>query len=675
MFTVGSRPLLHSMPWRRAVLVATIGVISIATIPVGWAAESPQARAAAIRERVALQLEKPSVHDEPEAIDHALADAGVAEDTIVAFHHAVTQANLPSMTGTVDAFLFFTRDPQWLALRQHFCEFLELPDVLEPNAATMRLLADYDGVATFPSVTELSPKAAAACRHFGETSWGAALEFPGVSEITPEAARALAPCPALLVFPNLQRLSAETASGLAQHEGVGLVLGGLTSLDADAAAALSKVKSERGFLLPDLVTLDSVPLANRLALQDHAFLPAVKRLSPEIAKALRGNDGGELALPSLEEIPPDVAKELVGAGYYWLALGGAPTLSPEAAAILAEHHGQLVFPGPEPFSAAAAAKLVGHPHAIVLPHIAALPAHVARALAPHEGPLVLGGVTHLTVDDAAALAEYKGAVVLPAIERLTPEVAAALAPRMETIGLPGLMWIDAETAAALAAHGRDALAVPGITSLPPDVAKALAAFKGSLSLPSVTSLSVDTARALASHRGMLGLGSLDDLDPVVATVLAQHAGGLDLSGVSKLSAESGKAIAATPGLLELQGVSEIHPEAARALVARTDPLELNQLMNTAQIDSLAEAELLVKHFDDLTFQLVTSLTGPESADIARILVRARGKLEFSSLERISPRALEVLLGRPGIKLPTLAEVKIVPEAGQLGNDDFVDPRR
>jgi hypothetical protein len=673
--TVAPTRRLNSMPWRRSVIVATIGALSLATISSGWAAESPRARNAAIRNRLEVQLEKPSVHDEPEAIDQALADAGVAEDTIVAFHHAVSQATLPSMTASIDAFLFFTRDPQWLALRQHFCEFLEVPDVLEPNAATMRLLADYDGVATLPSVTELSPKAAAACQHFGEASWGAALEFPGVTEITPEAALALARCEALLVFPNLRKLSVEGARGLAEHDGMGLVLGGLTSLEPDTAAALSKIKSERGLVLSDLVILESVPLANRLARQDHVFLPAVKRLSPEIAKALRGSDGGELALPALEEIPTEVAKELVGAGYFWLSLGGAQALSPEAAAVLAEHHAQLAFPGPESFSPVAAAKLAKHRHAIVLPHVAALPADVARALAPHKHTLVLGSVTHLSVDDAAALSAHKGHVVLPSLARLTPEVAATLAPRIATIALPGLRSIDAETAAALAAHARDDLAIPGVTSLTPDVAAALAAFKGSLSLPSVTSLTPDAARALAAHQGMLSLEALDVLDADVATALAQHAGGLDLSSVSKLSDASGTAIASAAGRLMLGGVSEIHPEAARALASRTDPLELDALVYVQELDSPAVAELLVKHCDDLALELVASLTGPDAVEIARILVRTRGTLELPGLERISPRALEVLLGRSKITLPDLADIEIVPEAGQLGNDDFIEPRR
>ncbi len=668
--------ILMRLPQRHLAIATVAASIFIAfKAPLVLADESPRARAASIRDIASRQLEKPSVHDEPEAIAAALAAAGVTEDTIVSLEHAVRQANLPSMASDLDAFLFFTRDPRWLALRSHFCEFLELPHVLALDAPTMQAIADYDGVVTFPAVTELSAEAAKACRLFGETSWAAAIELPGVSEITPEAAALLAPCEALLVFPNLHKLSVETARALAQHGGMGLVLGGLTRLEPEVAEALSTIRSERGLLVPDLVVLDSVPLAKQFARQDHAFMPAVRRLSPAVAAALRGNDGGELAIPSLEELPADVAKELVGAGYFWLAIGGAPTLSAEAAAILATHHGQLVFTGPEPFSAPAAVKLNGHPHAIILPHVTTLPVEVALALAPHEGPLGLGNVSHLTADVAEALAAHKGVLLLSAIQRLTPEVAAALAPRLDSIELPGLRWLDAETAAALVANARNSLEIPGIASVTPDVATALAAFKGMLSLPGVPSLDVDTARALASHRGMLGLVSLEDLDPEVAAVLAQHAGGLDLSGVQRLSAKSGKAIARTPGTLVLRGVSEIHPEAAIALSARTDPLELDALVYMEQLDSPAVAALLVKHFDDLAVESLRSLTGPEALEIARILVRTRGTLELPNLERISPRALEVLLARPKTVLPDLNDLEIVPDTGQLGNDDFIEPRR
>ncbi len=602
--------------------------VTLTTFGVRAADAIESAQRATVRERMERQLDKPSVHEEREAIDKALSDAGVSQDKILALHHAVSQANLPTMVGSLDAFLFFTRDPEWLAFRQYFAEFLELPNLLDIDAATMRMLEVYDGVVTLPAISELSPKAAAACRHFGEGSWGAALEFPNVSTITPEAAKDLAGCEALLVFPHLRELSAPTARALAKHEGTGLILGGLTTLPDDVADALAKLEAERGLLLPDLVSLDSVSLAKRIARQDHAFFPAVRTLTSEIAKALRGNEGGELSLPAIEEIKPEVAKQLVGAGYYWLSLGGAATLTPEAAAIIANHHGQLVFPGPDSFSAAAALKLAKHNHAIFLPHVASVPTDVLRALANHENHLILGSASALTIEEAAALVMHKGHVTLPAIERLPPEVAAVLAPRIGDFGLPGLRSLNAETAAALAANARDELELEGVTTISSDVAAALAAFEGTLSLPGVTALTADVAHALAPHRGTL----------------------------------------------VLTGVTEITPEAAEALLARTAPLELGALLHRNRLDSPAIAELIVKHFDNVELQGLTSLTGAHAADIARVLARTRGTLSLPSIKRITPRALEVLMGRQRVELPDLTNVKIVPEVGQRGNDDYIDPR-
>jgi len=94
-----------------------------------------------------------------------------------------------------------------------------------------------------------------------------------------------------VILPALTALPVKAAQALPAHEGVGVVLGGLTRLEPESAAALAKLKSMQGMLLPDLEELDSVPLAARLAKQDHVFLPRLKRLSPEIARALSANEG------------------------------------------------------------------------------------------------------------------------------------------------------------------------------------------------------------------------------------------------------------------------------------------------------------------------------------------------------------------------------------------------
>jgi hypothetical protein len=656
------------MPFLRAFGVA---VVALAHLTVAFAAD--RSTIEALQAHLEKLADRPSVHEDRDAIDRALREAGVGDGEILALHHAVTQANLPTMTGSLDAFLFFTQDPQWQPYRRHFAEFLELPELFTIDAATMEVFEDYDGVLTLPAITELSPKMAAACRVFGQGGWGAAIEFPNVSIISPEAAKQLARCEALLVFPHLRELSLETAKMLAKTRGTGLILGGLTALPADVAEALSMIRTERGLLLPNLASLDSVPLAKRFAQQDHAFFPAVRRLTPDIARAFRGNEGGELSLPSLEIVTPALAREFVWAGYYWLSLGGAATLTPEVAGILAKHHGQLIFPGHDAFSAEAAAKLAVHEHGIILPHVASVPTEVLDALAPHDGPLGVGSVSALTPEEAVAIARHAGPVALPALERLTPEIAAILAPRIGHIALPAIKSLDERTAAALAAHAGDAIDLEGLTELTPEVAAALATSSETLAFRALTSLPVEAARALAPHQGLLVLHVHEDVGPDSLAALAAHAGDLCLLDLTSLSAELGTLLASAPSGLSLPSVHAIDPEAARAMLDRRKPVEFSALVNTDRLDSPMVAQLIVKHFDDVELHGVTSLTGPDSVAIARILVRTRGALALPSLERISPRAFEILRARPGVQLPELTELKLVREPGELGHDDFVEP--
>jgi hypothetical protein len=256
---------------------------------------------------------------------------------------------------------------------------------------------------------------------------------------------------------------------------------------------------------------------------------------------------------------------------------------------------------------------------------------------------------------------------------LTPEIAAILAPRIGEIELLAITSLNAETATALATHAEGAICLRGLTDLAPEVAAALAATSAALDFPALTELSVEAARALAPHRGILVLYVHDDIGPDSLAALAVHAGDLGLVRITSVSAELGKLLACSPGELSLPSVTSIEPEAARALLDRTKPVEFSSLVHTEQLDSTAIAQLIVKHVEDVELPGVTSLTGPDAVAIADILTRARGSLALPSLERISPRALEVLLARPGIQLPEVASLKLVREPGQLGHDDFVAP--
>jgi hypothetical protein len=629
----------------------------------------------AIGDRFANCQSRPSVHATQPEIERALALAGVPAEAIARLFADVAKADLPGMSASLDVFLFLTRDPEWLDLRRHFAEFLELPGVTELDAGRVAAFANFDGVVTLPDITALTSRTAAALAVYGESSWGAAVELPAIGDLDPDAAATLAKCPALVVLPHLTKLSAAAARALSAHEGIGLAIGGLATLPPDVAVALAETKSMRGLLLPDLEVLDSEPLARRLAGQDHVFLPRITALTVPVAKALRGNEGGELALPGLREISPDLAREFVGAGYYWLTLGGAENLTPEAAAILAGHNGQLTFTGPLPFTAAAAAKLAANEGSISLPHLANLPDELASALAEHPGSLVLGGVTKLTVESAAGLAAHAGGVHLPAVATITPEVAAVLAPRSDTVVLTGLRSIDVETATALAKHARGSLTLGGLTDLSPEVAAALATFEGRLALPAVAALEPEAARALAAHRGTLVLESIREVPDIVAEELAKHAGGLELQNVQALSTASAKALAAASGPLALQSLASLTPEGAAAFLARQDPPELHAMQWIEQVDSLPLAELLVARFDDLDLGNLTALDGPQAAAIAGVLARTRGSLALPALERISPRALEALLAKQGVSLPDIESLTLTREPGAGWTDDIVVPER
>ena len=586
--------------------------------PRSFAAEAPTP--VELRALVERQTAKPSVHGEPHELHAALVAAGLTEDEIRRLWHDVAVTTVPGIGGRLDAFLFLTREPAWLRVRDAFAEFLDLPQLQTLSPADVEPLVGFDGVISLPGITALGVDAAAAFDSFGDMAWGAAVEFPGLEEIPPDVAAALARCDGLLVFPHLRTLSLESARALAGHEGMGIVLGGLRTLPPDVAEALAECRSRRGLMLPDLEVLDSLPLVRRLVRQDSVFLPRVAALTPDVAAELHGVDGsGELSLPGLTALPPDVARPLSGPGFYAITLGCAATLDPEAAAALARHPGPLTFTGTASFSAATARALNGRDADILLPHVPALPPDVAAALAPHEGGLVLGDVTTLSLPEARALAAHAGPIVLESLESLQPPAAAALADRAGDLVLPALAVPDADTARALAAFRGAVLELPAVNGLTPEVAARLAEHRGTLALPGVAALAAETAQSLARQRGDLVLDGLATLPVDVAAALAPHDG----------------------GVLALRGLVELPEDAAAALAA---------------------------HRGDLALDGLHSLSAAQAAALAR----CPGRLSLLGLAEIAPGALALLLARQRVDMPPVEELSLSFEPGR-GNDDFVLP--
>lgn len=136
-----------------------------------------------------------------------------------------------------------------------------------------------------------------------------------------------------------------------------------------------------------------------------------------------------------------------------------------------------------------------------------------------------------------------------------------------------LKSLTVEQAKAFAA--RDYLPIGGVTTLSPEVAKALIAHKGTLYLQGLPSLSLDVARILGQHKGAgLNLDGLTKLSPEVAEELAKHPGSLDLNGLTTLSPEVAQALGKHRARLDLLHLTTLSDEAAEALAKHEEFINL-----------------------------------------------------------------------------------------------------
>jgi hypothetical protein len=97
-------------------------------------------------------------------------------------------------------------------------------------------------------------------------------------------AEKLAARPGALSFPYLTTISPEIAAALAKNER-SLTLAGLTDVSLDVQEKLAETVG--GLSLPNLTSLDSLPLAKKLA-ASVVLLPELKKLSAEQAELLLG---------------------------------------------------------------------------------------------------------------------------------------------------------------------------------------------------------------------------------------------------------------------------------------------------------------------------------------------------------------------------------------------------
>jgi anti-anti-sigma regulatory factor len=389
------------------------------------------------------------------------------------------------------------------------------------------------------AVTELSPEVATVL-----ASSKADLYFDALTTLTPESAAALAKCEGHLGLPKLAELSPAAAKALAPRTGV--LMMGLKELSDETAAALAKRAGDTR--LDSLTSLTSLVLAERLGRQTVVGLGSVRRITPEIARAL---------------CPPAYLEG--GKGFpRWIDIG-LTELSPEAgAAIVASRHG-FGMHSLESISPEAAAAMSG-------------PATNMR----------IWGLKTLSPATAAALAKGGGILDIRSFgPELTDETAEAIAKQMASgphrmIDFNGLKKLTSPAFAVAVVSrygGGPHSTLHGVAEITDDVAKALAEYKGKLNgLPSLTSLaSAPLAAKYAAQPGDLKFAKLTTIADDIAKALATHKGKLDLSNVQSLSADAAKALASHEGELKLDGVKEISDEAAKALALAVGAVSLGSL--------------------------------------------------------------------------------------------------
>lgn len=444
------------------------------------------------------------------------------------------------------------------------------------------------------------------------------LELDGAT-LSAETVRELARFPGVLLLRGMTQaaLSDDMLAALAEYNGGGLGLGGLTAVSPDLAKRLATFATK--FLLlddvielsrdaaqllavfPGTVSLDgltevSPELVRALGDLNKRSIKGVTSLSPQAAAAVvEGFRGASLTL-NLTSLPADTAKQLAqgrrndlfldqltelsddaaaalgGSSVTNLWLRGLTDLSPGAAKGLAALKAagnlgptlrldSLRSLSPEAAEAFAASNITY----LEMIGLKTLSGDTARALARSKAFTGdLRSLTTLSADAAAALGTFAGnksagnKLNLFGLTTLDAEAARGLAAFKENLELDGLVAIDAATAAALAEYAGPRLSLRGLKTLSADAAAQLAkakAWEGRLS--SLRSLSDEAAQELAGFEGKsLDLGPVPLSDRAVAALAGFRGASLGLF-VSRLSEDSVRALAAFSGdRLSLTGLEE-----------------------------------------------------------------------------------------------------------------------
>lgn len=612
---------------------------------------------------------------------------------------------------------------------------LQLSRAYEITPAVAEVLAEFRGEMLILGLKSLSPEVAAALAK----SQAGNVWLHSATSVSPEAAESLvklpghlfltglaeldsvplakklAARPGALSFPYLRKISPEIATALAKNER-SLTLAGLTEVSLDVQQKLAETVG--GLSLPNLTSLDSLPLAKKLA-ASVVLLPEVKNLSAEQAELLLGAKGqgsffGGIYL-SVSAVTPEVAQvlaatpsavnlTLVGNGplpdavfrtllrsRLRICLRDVEELTAEQIRIVAEELADRTFrPG------------VMETATLTLPSLKKLDsALLAETLGKANG-FHFPGVTEISPEAAAALGalpdgeaigpEMKkivvpsGALSFPSLQELSPETARLLLnKRWASISLPALEEVSLETV-RLMARQTSQLTL-GIPTLPTEFAGAFAEIPmfapmagDNISFPYLKDLSPEAARILVTslNRGFRevahgkfsnsprlsfgGVSGFATLSPALAVELAKYEGNLAIEGLGELPAESAAALASYPGpRLSLSGpaAERLLPEAAASLAKVTGVLQI--LLR--ELDSKPLAERFARQSSWTLFDLETV-----SKEAAPALIQYKSFFDLRALTvlespEMATRFVEGVTSGTGITLPALSTLK--PQAAVI----------
>jgi acetyl esterase/lipase len=251
---------------------------------------------------------------------------------------------------------------------------------------------------------------------------------------------------------------------------------------------------------------------------------ALVELDPAAAAELAKHEGA-IRFTVLAELTAEAAQALAahkpvgGFGQFDLDFRALRQISPETAAALATHVGNLRLPVLERLdSPELARKLAGQWGELKIGATELSP-EIAAILATNEGVFenrTLPGVVFRRADGSRSVLWFA------TLRRLEPGVAEALAAQQGVLVLNELVDLDPAAAAALAKRKGGSLILNGLERLSPETAAALATYDGEIALRALRTLSPEAARALAAHRGRLHLTALVDAPPETLAILRTH---------------------------------------------------------------------------------------------------------------------------------------------------------